>query len=315
MGGNVFSPAKPIKKENIDPTLSFYFEELIRLFPRQRRVFENYSLVGSAGQKEVSGDIDLAIDASLVISDFPVTAWNISPDDVQRQFNVLKRRARTATDDMLMMKATLIEIGRYINRYSIIIEVDVTKITHSSMFTLCPQFDLEQKSLETDVQIDWMVGDPEWLKFSYYSESYSEPTIKGLHRTQLIVALFHTFGYYFHHGRGIKSHQSGKWVATTPEKAIALISLLIGEHIPKYILANYTLLHITLRHDLSEECYSRLITTYLRILDRTRADIPVDLRDVWISRQDELGLTGKFLPEDSNLRQYLEQESLSLSEV
>jgi hypothetical protein len=44
--------------------------------------------------------------------------------------------------------------------------------------------------------------------------------------------------------------------------------------------------------------------TYLRILDKTRADIPEDLQEYWIQNQDRLALTGKFLPDNSNLAQY-----------
>ena len=40
----------------------------------------------------------------------------------------------------------------------------------------------------------------------------------------------------------------------------------------------------------------------MKILNSTRADIPVDMQDYWIQNKDRLGLTGKFLPDDSNLR-------------
>ena len=43
---------------------------------------------------------------------------------------------------------------------------------------------------------------------------------------------------------------------------------------------------------------------YLKILESTRADIPGDLQEYWLAHKDEYGLTGKFLPDDSNLRKY-----------
>ena len=39
-------------------------------------------------------------------------------------------------------------------------------------------------------------------------------------------------------------------------------------------------------------------------LDLTRADIPNDLQQFWIDNQERLQLTGKYLPDNSNLLQY-----------
>ena len=59
-----------------------------------------------------------------------------------------------------------------------------------------------------------------------------------------------------------------------------------------------------LKSNLSEEDVNGIFDTYLRILDKTRADIPEDLQQYWIDNQQRLNLTGKFLPEDSNLVKY-----------
>jgi hypothetical protein len=50
------------------------------------------------------------------------------------------------------------------------------------------------------------------------------------------------------------------------------------------------------------EDYSNLLNTYFKILDSTRADIPDNLQDEWRQRKDMLGLTGKFLPDSSELK-------------
>jgi hypothetical protein len=44
---------------------------------------------------------------------------------------------------------------------------------------------------------------------------------------------------------------------------------------------------------------------YFKILDSTRADIPDDMQKSWLDKKDQLGLTGKFLPDESALRAYL----------
>jgi hypothetical protein len=60
----------------------------------------------------------------------------------------------------------------------------------------------------------------------------------------------------------------------------------------------------TLEAGLSKEDLYGVYDTYLRILDKTRCDIPEDLQEYWIQNQDRLALTGKFLPDNSNLIQY-----------
>ena len=59
-----------------------------------------------------------------------------------------------------------------------------------------------------------------------------------------------------------------------------------------------------LKKNLPEDKLNKILDTYLKILDSTRADIPLDLQDYWIKNQDRLGLKGKFLPDNSNLTKY-----------
>ena len=50
--------------------------------------------------------------------------------------------------------------------------------------------------------------------------------VKGLHRTQLLVALLANKGYTFSHTMGIKNKDTQEKVASTPEEAINLINKL-----------------------------------------------------------------------------------------
>ena len=61
---------------------------------------------------------------------------------------------------------------------------------------------------------------------------------------------------------------------------------------------DYIDLHFFIR-DLPE--YSDVIDIYLKILDKTKADIPYDLQKYYLKNSGRLGLTGKFLPISSNL--------------
>jgi hypothetical protein len=59
-----------------------------------------------------------------------------------------------------------------------------------------------------------------------------------------------------------------------------------------------------LKKNLSKEKIDQILDVYLKILDSTRADIPFDIQNYWITNQDRLGLKGKFLPDTSNLTKY-----------
>ena len=69
---------------------------------------------------------------------------------------------------------------------------------------------------------------------------------------------------------------------------------------PKQV-ANYHTLHNAIN---GHQLYDQVMRVYLKILDSTRTDIPDDLQEYWIAHQKELGLTGKFIPDDSNLAQH-----------
>ena len=303
-GGNIFGSTGPIKKEWIDPTLKQYYKELGRLFPKKKSVFKSFTPVGSVGKKPMSGDIDLAIDISKIVdktlSKESIENWNLNYDDVLAQFAKLKKRSRSATDSQLMTKATLQGIAAYIDKKSKILEVDLKKITPSNMFGAFPQYDEKSKKQKISVQLDWMVGNLDWLTFSYYSQEY-KGAVKGLHRTQLVLALFSALGYTFNHGTGVKHKESGLVVAETPKDAMDILSDQIGKKIDTKIINNYFTLHKWMEKNLKKNTYNDVIDIYLKILDSTRADIPEDLQQEWLNRQSKLKLTGKFLPADSSL--------------
>ena len=92
--------------------------------------------------------------------------------------------------------------------------------------------------------------------------------------------------------------------AKNPEEAAALLNRLFKFEVTPDILNDYHKLISFLKTNLNEEDYKNVISKYLRILDLTRADIPNDLQQFWIDNQERLQLTGKYLPDNSNLLQY-----------
>lgn len=321
MGGHVFENCESIKREYIESTLENYITHLKLLFPKVK-FFDDYSIVGSAGKKRESGDIDIVYDISH-FKPYPraLKRFEINKGLYEAKLDIYKSRARTATVDQLKLRSIMFFIAdQILFGYNKAAETRILpairKVGIGTLFTSFPQFK-KGKPTNKRVQVDIMVGNKEWLEFSYYSaQGYSpirqffkyfreenyESNIKGLHRTQLILSLFANYGYTFSHQYGVKHKESGKIVATSVQEAINLLSTLYQKQFTRNILNDYIDLHMFIR-ELPE--YSSVIDIYLQIIDKTRADVPYDLQSYWMQNTKRLNLTGKFLPEYSVLRNWI----------
>jgi len=309
-GGNVFAgKTAGIRREHIKPTLDAYFSELKRLFPKKAGLFndQNFIPLGSVGKKAISGDIDLGVSASELLdktmSDGSIQMWGIDPSSVEKEFESLKKRSRTSTPEQLRMKAFLKELTLSINAHAPNLYCDEKKVTDGNIFGLFPQINELGQKIGAGVQIDWMVGDLKWLKFSYHSAEYPETSnVKGLHRTQLMLAAFQIANISFSHIGGLKDKVTGKVLSQDPDDALSILNKRLGVLITPADAEDYYKLHAILKKQMRPENYNAMIDIYFKILDSTRADIPDDLQRDWRVRKDRLGLTGKFLPDTSDLR-------------
>ena len=309
-GGNVFAgKTTSIKREDIEPTLAAYFTELKHIFPKKAGIFNSQHFIplGSVGKKDVSGDIDLGVSASELLdkemSDESIAAWGIDPAGVAAEAEALQKRARSSTPEQSRMKAFLKLLTLYINSHAPSLYCDEKKVTDGNIFGLFPQIDAKGQHVGSGVQIDWMIGNLDWLKFSYHSAAYpKESNIKGLHRTQLMLAAFQVEGLSFNHVNGVKDKSTGEVIAHDPDSALAVLGQRLGFKITQADAEDYYKLHNLFKAKMKPEEYSTLLNIYFKILDSTRADIPDDMQDEWRKRKDALGLTGKFLPDNSALK-------------
>jgi hypothetical protein len=305
-GGNVFDITSSINKENIDSTVEKFVDELSRIFPAKASSFKSFEKLGSAGKKDVSGDIDLSYDVKNIFPDGKTPdfkGWGVDEQRYNELVAQFSKRARTASPEKIQLRAMIVLIGEKINEALPDVEVDTKSSGSGSIFCAIPQYDSKGNKLDKAVQTDINIGNPGWLRFSYYSQTYSG-NVKGLHRTQLMLALFANKDRTFGHSTGVVDKETGKQEASTPQEAIVLLNKLYGFKLTQDILDDYFKLEDFLKKNLSTEEYNNIIDRYIKILDSTRADIPDNLQQYWIDNQDRLGLKGKFLPDTSNLIQH-----------
>lgn len=297
-GGHVFGEGSdPIAKEDIKPTLDAWLAEIKRLFPKVAKYWDNPVTLGSVGKKDFSGDIDIAIDEAGL--KYPED-WNLDPVKMSEDYGIMLKRARTATPQDVMRRAFIKAIGDYINEHSKLITTDAKQSGNGVLFSLFDQIGADGKPNGKTVQIDTNFGNIDWLKFAYYSDSYAG-NVKGLHRTQLMLHLFTAKGFMFKHNKGIQDKETLEWVAKNPQEAIAKLNELYHFNIDEKTLQNYHKLQEYLRDNLDKTTLNHVYDIYLKTLDSTRCDIPEDLQPYWVENKDRLGLTGKFLPKDSQL--------------
>lgn len=309
MGGNIFQNSGSIKKEDIEPTLAKFYETISSIFPNAKKYISGIQTLGSVGKKDVSGDIDLAISGDVFKNP---EEWGISKEKINKLFNKFKKRSRNATENQLMKKVYIHSLADKIIESGEEIDVNTKGSSSGVLFMAFPQYDNSGKELPKAVQIDLNIGNLDWLKFAYYSSTY-KGNVKGLHRTQLLLSLFTIKNYVFSHNYGVKNKETQEIEASNPKEAIQLLNKIYGFKINENILEDYYKLHNFLKKNLSKEDLKELYDTYLKILDKTRADIPKDLQNYWIKNQDRLGLKGKFLPDNSNLIKY-KTESMKFSD-
>lgn len=274
-GGNIFVEADSIAKEDVVPTVEVFVTDMIELFPKAEKYLRDYILLGSTGRKDKSGDIDVGYDHK-ALSD--IQAWNITKDQLAEEYKLVKEKAYTATNVQIIVRSTInLIMEQIMDKLPDKIQVEKRYSGRGKFHALIKQYTPEGNS-NSKVQIDVIFGDPDWIKFTYYSEDYPDD-LKGLHRTQLLHAMFSVKGYVFDHIYGVKDEESGKLLARKPEEAISLLENIYGIEFNEKILTSYQSLEKYLRENLNTEDYKEIIDNYIGILVNTRdAKIPTNIK-------------------------------------
>jgi len=175
---------------------------------------------------------------------------------------------------------------------------------------------IAQKDLRAQLDID--VGDMDWLKFRYNSklpniensdvkqvekaaddyykngirdleglskkynidiEDLKKGLIKGLHRGQLMLAMFAATGYTFKNGRGFISKETGETIADKPEGAMEVFN---QEYQPKSpltldIINSYNKLIDYVNNNLKPEDKIKALDLFKEALRRANAYVPENI--------------------------------------
>jgi len=307
-GGNVFSGLEgetdKILREDIEPTINKFAKEFKKVFPALDLDFtdtERVIRLGSVGKKDISGDIDLGLDSQEFINENGEPKFEIlgfSKDEYQPLFDKFKKAARTATDQAIMLRTVLTLMSKQINSKSKLIVSSDKDVGSAAIFNSFPQFTPQGKVNGKRVQIDVNIGPLSWLKFSYYSSGEAlGGNLKGLHRTQLIAAIFDALGYQFRHEKGVL--KDGQIVTTTVEGVIDLLKKN-GIDIPTSDINDFNkIVDVIDKSPLKDEIYKAFLKG--RLDSMRDSDVPDRMQDWWLANKEKYGMKGIWLPDNSEL--------------
>lgn len=290
MGGNAFNNIEIIKKENINPTINKFFEELNRIYPNIN--FE-YKLLGSTGKKDYSGDIDVGIDINLFLNedDTPkLKEWDIKSEEFYEKFDDFYKVSKTSTRKQTIIKTILFFISSRINKESSEIESNSKSISLWTLFNKFNQYDINNK-LEKYVQIDLMVGNLKWLEYSLYTDVYSDNTVKGYHRNLLLAALFSNKEFSLNPSFGLKKKSDNSFISDDPNEIINILNDIYNISLDYNISLNYFDLLSKLKENLNENDYNDIIQIYFKKINmRSSSVVPSNFISKWKENNEKWNL-------------------------
>jgi hypothetical protein len=286
-GGNVFKgtefDAQDIVLDNIKPTIEKFVSDLSKIFPNKKLTLtplaDKSNWLGSTGSKPKSGDVDLAYSSEHLFKDGKVDAdgWGITQNEYDSLYEKLKKSSRTATDEAIQTNALIRLIVSKINNASSDIYASDKAANGGTIHFSYPQYTPAGEKLDLRAQLDIDTGDMDWLKFRYNSELPEDnPEIKGLHRGQLMLAMFAATGYTFKSGRGFIRKETGDVIADKPQGAVEVFN---QEYQPKQpltleIINNYDKLMSYIKTNLKPEDQTKTLEMFKEALRRANAYVP-----------------------------------------
>ncbi len=142
-GGNVFGNTSSIRKENVVPTLKKFVQELNRIYPK---VKFDFSILGSAGKKEESGDLDLALSSDHFLNkkgEPLLSDWKIDSNEFKEVYQNIRNKVRSSSEAQSRVRA-MIEIIS--TNFSFVLPFDSFSVTASCINFICKILKLKKYS-------------------------------------------------------------------------------------------------------------------------------------------------------------------------
>ena len=286
-GGNVFSnteyDSQDILLANIEPTIKKFVEDLSKLFPNKRASFAELTnksnWLGSTGNKSQSGDVDLAYSSEHFFKDgqIDIKGWGVDQNEYTQLYEKFKKASRTASEEQIQIRALLELIINKINTAGGDMFASNKATNGGTIHFSFPQYTSTGEKLDSRAQLDLDSGDMDWLKFRYNSElPKDDPNIKGLHRGQLMLAMFAALGYTFKNGKGFIRKETGEIIADKPQGTIEFFN---KEYNPKQpltleIINNYNKLMAYIKANLKPEDQTKTLDMFKEAVRRAGAYVP-----------------------------------------
>ena len=286
-GGNVFSnteyDSQDILLANIEPTIKKFVEDLSKLFPNKRASFAELTnksnWLGSTGNKSQSGDVDLAYSSEHFFKDgqIDIKGWGVDQNEYTQLYEKFKKASRTASEEQIQIRALLELIINKINTAGGDMFASNKATNGGTIHFSFPQYTSTGEKLDSRAQLDLDSGDMDWLKFRYNSELPKDnPEIKGLHRGQLMLAMFAALGYTFKNGKGFIRKETGEIIADKPQGTIEFFN---KEYNPKQpltleIINNYNKLMTYIKANLKPEDQTKTLDMFKEAVRRAGAYVP-----------------------------------------
>ena len=285
-GGNVFTGTEydtdDILLNNIKPTIDEFVSTLSSIFPKKKSTFISLSnssnWLGSTGKKPKSGDVDLAYSSEYFFKDGQIDTegWGVDQNEYTQLYEKNKKAARSASDEQIQVKSLIQLIVKKINGSGKDIHANDKAANGGTIHFSYPQYSDSEK-LDINAQLDLDTGDLDWLKFRYNSELPDDnQEIKGLHRGQLMLAMFAATGYTFKSGKGFVRKETGDILGDKPQDAIDVFN---NEYKPKQpldlkIISNYNKLMDYVKNNLDPEDKENTLKMFAEALRRAKAYVP-----------------------------------------
>lgn len=286
-GGNIFKnteyDSQDILLANIDPTIKKFVEDLGKIFPNKKSTFtsltDKSNWLGSTGSKPQSGDVDIAYSSEHFFKNgkADVMGWGIDENEYNSLYEKNKKAARSASDDQIQLKSLIQLIVKKINSASEDLFTSDKASGAGSIHFSYPQYTSTGEKLNIRAQLDLDIGDMDWLKFRFNSELPKEdPNIKGLHRGQLMLAMFAAIGYTFKSGKGFIRKETGEILAGKPQESLEVFNQEYQPNQPLTleIINNYNKLIAYIKANLKPEDQTKTLDMFKEAIRRAGAYVP-----------------------------------------